>query len=232
MLPHLKISPDHTICECGCGTGSGVEILLHYYPNLNKILANDISESMIIKAKEKNLKNTELHLASCENLPYEYESCDRYISNLTLHFVENPEIMIKEAFRVLKSPGIAVFSVPGKADHLNLLKVIGRSLKNAGLQPDQQRNPFHLSEKAKINGLAKDAGFNKIRSFFTSVPFLSDSVEDIVEIAAKRDEAKVLKGQNTILYEKYLDSCRKEVESIWNAGDFISFDVLVLVAEK
>ena len=64
------------------------------------------------------------------------------------------------------------------------------------------------------------------------MPFLSDSVEDIVEIAAKRNEAKMLKGQSTIRYEKYLDGCRKEVESIWNSGDFITFDALVLVAEK
>ena len=150
MLPHLKISPEQTVCDCGCGTGSGAEILLHYYPNLKKILANDISESMIIKAKEKKLKNTELHLASGENLPYDSSSCDRYISNLTLHFVESPEKMIKEAYRVLKSSGIAVLSVPGNPDHLNLLKVIGRSLKNVGLEQDQQRNPFHLSEKAKL----------------------------------------------------------------------------------
>ena len=55
LIPLLSLSPDHTVAECGFGTGSGIEIILNYCPNISKIFFNNIS---------KNLKNAELVLAS------------------------------------------------------------------------------------------------------------------------------------------------------------------------
>ena len=74
IIPLLNMSSSHTIIECGCGTGTGIELILQENLNISKILANDFSESMVEKARGKNLKNTEIILASSESLPYESSS--------------------------------------------------------------------------------------------------------------------------------------------------------------
>ena len=56
LIPLLNLDPSHTVARCGCGTGAGVEILLRHYPNLTKMLANDLSESMIRISLSKNLQ--------------------------------------------------------------------------------------------------------------------------------------------------------------------------------
>jgi ubiquinone/menaquinone biosynthesis C-methylase UbiE len=232
MIPLLNLSSHHTIAECGCGTGSGIHLLQQHYPKLSKILANDISEVMLSKAKTKNFTNTDFFLASNEELPYESSSCDRYISNLTLHFVENPQKMLAEAWRVLKPSGIAVFSVPGKEDELNILKVIEKCLKNAGGSNNHQRNPFRLNDIAKLNEMTKKAGFERVQGFFSAVPFLSHNFEELVNFAGQRTESKNLRTENRERYDKFMGLCRSEFERIFSSGYFLTFDVLILVAEK
>jgi ubiquinone/menaquinone biosynthesis C-methylase UbiE len=232
LLPHLSLHPSHTVAESGCGTGSGIELLLQQCPSLSKILANDISEVILQKAKDKNLPNTDFFLSSNENLPYESNSCDRYISNLSLQIVENPQNVLNEAFRVLKPSGIAVFSVPGKTEEFNFFCVLRRCLASAGVEPSQERSNFHLNDKENLNRMAREAGFVKVRSFFSTAPFFARNPEELVAETINITEAAKLKENDLEKYQRFYEIYYNEVCRIWESGNFMSFDYLVLVGEK
>ena len=50
------------------------------------------------------------------NLEFQDGTVDIVISNMVLMLVEQPELMIKESFRVLKSNSMAAFSVWGRQE--------------------------------------------------------------------------------------------------------------------
>ena len=52
--------------------------------------------------------------ANNESLPFQDNTFDSYISNLSLHIVTEPKNQIAEAYRVLKTGGAACFTVWGR----------------------------------------------------------------------------------------------------------------------
>ena len=87
--------------DIGCGTGVTLACLDHIKPGLD-FTGLDASPYMLDIAA-KTLKNrTELYKGVAEALPFEDNSFNFAILNLTLEFVENPEKAIAEAARVAK----------------------------------------------------------------------------------------------------------------------------------
>ena len=232
LLPLLHLSPDHVVAECGCGTGSGVELLQKACPNLSKVLANDLSEVILEKAKSKNLENVEYFVASNEALPYESNSCDRYISNLSLQLVENPRNMLSEALRVLRPNGLAVFSVWGKTEEFNFFTVVRRCLNAIEVEPPKERNNFHLNKIDELNQMAREVGFVNVRGFYSAVPMLAHSSDDLINLALASPDVIAIKNSDEEKYERYIEVCRNEFTKIWNDGHAITFDFLVLIGQK
>ena len=232
LIPLLYLSPEHVVAECGCGTGSGVELLLKFCPNLSKILANDLSEVILEKAKAKDLPNVDYFVASNEALPYESNSCDRYISNLSLQLVENPRAMLSEALRVLKPNGLAVMSVWGKTDEFNFFTAMRRCLNAVGIEPPNERSKFHLNKIDELNQMAREVGFVNVRGFYSAVPWLALSVEDLINLALTSPEVIAIKARDPEIYERYVEVCRNEFTRIWNDGHALTFDFLVLIGHK
>jgi ubiquinone/menaquinone biosynthesis C-methylase UbiE len=56
-------------------------------------------------------------LGNNEQLPFEDAQFDSYVANLSLHLVNNPDNMIKEAFRVMQSGSPASFSIWGRREN-------------------------------------------------------------------------------------------------------------------
>lgn len=232
IIPLIDLHPSHTIAECGCGTGSGVELLLHYYPNLSKILANDISETMIQIAQSKNLPNSEFFVANNENLPYDSNSCDRYISNLSLFLVENPENMLKEAWRVLKPGGKAVFSVFGVPGEHNFYILYSKSANKIGIELPVAKNYFHLNDKTYLNTLMSNAGFTNIQSCYVTVPYLANSADEFVEMFQARPDTKRIIETYPELVDDFWNMLRSEYNNSVNGGNFITFDSLIVAGHK
>lgn len=232
LIPHLNLDSSHTIAECGCGTGSGIQLLLNNFPNISKILASDLSDQMIQIAQSKSFPNTELTMCNNESLPYDSESCDRYISNLSLHYAEHPEIMLREAFRVLKTGGIAVLSVWGRPEENNIFKIIGRVNVKAGIELPKERNPFFLSDQNLVNELARNAGFSNVRSFYGSIPCIFNTVEDFLLFVGNRKDIFILKQERSDVYEKLMNEFRLEYSRVAAEGKFFTFEFLAVVGEK
>ena len=232
LIPLLNLSPEHVVAECGCGTGSGVELLLKYCPGLSKILANDLSEVLLEKAKEKNLPKVDYFVASNEALPYESNSCDRYISNFTLQLVENPRVMLSEALRVLKPNGLAVMSVWGRTDEFNFFTILNRCSDAMGIEPPKVRSNFHLNKIDELNQMAREAGFVNVRGFYSAVPMVALCVEDLVNLALALPDVNAIKSSDPEKFDGYIETCRNEFTRVWNDGHVATFDFLVLIGYK
>jgi ubiquinone/menaquinone biosynthesis C-methylase UbiE len=231
LVPLLKLPSATKIVEVGCGAGNGVSILRSKVPDSVEIVANDISELMLEKAIEKNLANVQFNIADNENLPYPDTTFDRYIANLSLHIVADPQKMIEEAFRVLQPGGLAAFSVFGRPKPSNFFDMILRSFDLAGYTP-ADRSYFHLSDDLSTVNLVQRPGFEKIRSFYSSVGLPLHTVEEAVDAAKCQQNVKELKTISETLYQSFLNFLQVEAEKILSSGLILTFDCLIVIAQK
>lgn len=100
LLQHMVSSwprRGHSLLEVGCGVGIFLETLWESGFDISGL---DTSPAMLEAARERLGNRAELHIGSAEHLPFEDNSYD-YVALLTmLEFVENPQLVVEEAFRV------------------------------------------------------------------------------------------------------------------------------------
>lgn len=90
--------------DIGAGTGFITEGLIK--KNI-KVIAVDQSSEMLnlLKNKFSYYKNLKCVQGIGQNIPIENNSVDYVFANMFLHHVENPSIVIKEMYRILKPSG-------------------------------------------------------------------------------------------------------------------------------
>jgi ubiquinone/menaquinone biosynthesis C-methylase UbiE len=95
-----------TILEIGVGTGKN----LSYYNKNQRLVAADISEKMIQKAKNKHSEaDVNFMQMDVELLGFPDNAFDAVVSTYVFCSVENPIRGLKELKRVLKRDGVVVF---------------------------------------------------------------------------------------------------------------------------
>mmetsp|Transcript_34137 Transcript_34137/g.30896 ORF Transcript_34137/g.30896 Transcript_34137/m.30896 type:complete len:134 (-) Transcript_34137:126-527(-) len=87
-------------------------------------------------------------------------SIDCYIAPLVLHLVESPDKMLAEAKRVLKKGGVFGCSIWGSRDNSPYFTLLPDRFKEFGVETSKQRSGFHLGDKDKLVGMAKEAGLD------------------------------------------------------------------------
>ena len=131
--------------ELGCGTGLFTEDLSL---NAQKITATDFSDEMIAKALElrKTLPNVSFSKENAMQLSFEDESFDTVFMANLIHVISDPNKVIEESRRVLKTGGriiIASFAINAMS-FFNKIKMASRYIKTFGKVSEEAR-------KAKAN---------------------------------------------------------------------------------
>ena len=125
------------ILDLGCGSG---ELTKQIAEKCNQASGCDYAASMIAKARHNFPEITFMqHNAELE-FPIEAEKFDAVFSNAALHWMLNPEKVIQNIYRVLKSGGRFVFEMGGKG---NVHKVL-QSIQSAA-------DDFNLGKLPLIN---------------------------------------------------------------------------------
>ena len=70
VLAELEKEPFSDLLDCGCGSGPMLTLLHEKYPEKH-YTGIDLTPKMIEVAKAKNMKNVDLVVGDCENLPFE-----------------------------------------------------------------------------------------------------------------------------------------------------------------
>lgn len=117
------------VIDMGCGTGDGTHRLAG---TARSVLGVDISEGAVAYASSHyQAPNLRYEVGNVTDLPYEDESFEAAVSFNTIEHLEDPERLVLQAKRLLKSDGVFVVSTPNKQTY----------------SIDRNRmNPHHVSE--------------------------------------------------------------------------------------
>ncbi|OIO40566.1 hypothetical protein AUJ61_01595 [Candidatus Pacearchaeota archaeon CG1_02_30_18] len=103
---------EEIILDAGCGNG---KISIKVSKKCRKVYGVDISKNAFKKVIKINPKKIEFIQTELEKLPFENNFFDKILCIETLEHVINPERVLKEFYRVLKSSGTLIITYPTKA---------------------------------------------------------------------------------------------------------------------
>ncbi|MCR4567477.1 MAG: class I SAM-dependent methyltransferase [Pseudobutyrivibrio sp.] len=105
-----KVAGAKKVLEIGFGNGKQLQLLFERYPDM-ELYGIDISEDMLIAARERLGNAASLVVADAENIPFEADYFDAVITTDTCYFWNNTHKVFSEINRVLKREGIFVNSL-------------------------------------------------------------------------------------------------------------------------
>ncbi|MFA6322574.1 MAG: class I SAM-dependent methyltransferase [Candidatus Buchananbacteria bacterium] len=161
---------NHTQTVLNIGCGDGVQALV-YQGNFKKMLGVDVNAKSLDTARQLinyyHLDNFEVMSANVEDLPL-HEDFDRILAIDIIEHVIHPDLMLKEAYRLLKPDGLAMITFPAMHDKWErLFRFVGRQIlrrrpkssPKEGWDPDQHQYNYSL---AQWQALVSAAGFKMI----------------------------------------------------------------------
>ena len=163
-----------SILDIGCGTGFLSHNLTERFPEAN-ILSCDISHAMVKQALSKlqgtscKRQTNKIHFLNSDGelLPYKTESFDIVTSNLTYQWMNDIKTAFSEAYRVLRSGGVFVFSTLGTAT----LKELRMCYIEASAILSRNGLPAFIgfSDQPFIQSALANAGFKNISPATTNI---------------------------------------------------------------
>lgn len=177
------------ILDLGCGTGSAATELRRRYPDA-QVVSLDWSENMLREAHSHTRMTV---CADSHRIPLADESVDIVVSNMMLPGCADPEAIFKEARRVLRNPGVFLFSTLGP----DTLKQVRR----AWAQVDQLPHVHIFPDMHNVGDALAHAGFREpvmdVEMLTINYSALNRLITDLRAVAATNVAACRLRGLTT-----------------------------------
>lgn len=143
---------DKEVLEIATGSGTISEVL----PNDNKYVGIDISKGLLKKAysrfKAKGFQNFELYNTSAEILPFDENTFDFAVCNLSLNFFDNIELLLHDLRKMLKTNSTFFCSVPIPERKPEKSKIRGTLYSEKELNEIFEKYDFDFESKPYKNG--------------------------------------------------------------------------------
>ena len=144
----------HNLNILEIATGSGT--LANFIPNDNKYTGIDISKGLlkkaILKLQKEGFIDFELFNTSADELPFDENSFDYAICNLSLNFFDSIELFIEELIKVLKPNSTFFCSVPIPEKKPEKSKIRGKLYSEKELKKIFEKYGFDFESKPHENG--------------------------------------------------------------------------------
>jgi ubiquinone/menaquinone biosynthesis C-methylase UbiE len=183
------LPPGGRLLDLGCGTGLFMQ---RYMKGEGKAIGLDISRGMILRARSR-CKGGDATLATAEKLPFQDNSFDAVASLLAFSYLQKPEDMLGESFRVLKPGGIISICTLGQNIFTSFVPLIYRigermKIRRVGMAYFGE----HYYSEDELRGLFEGIGFTDIRisrcsfAHLDSGPTLFNATKKIEPFIEKR----------------------------------------------
>jgi ubiquinone/menaquinone biosynthesis C-methylase UbiE len=162
-------------------------------------------------------------------LPFADGEIDAYLCGLALHLVPEPELVLQEAFRVLKSGGKLGFSVFGKKSKSQFFNLFDSLMRREGVM--EYRSKFHMDDEAKVRLMLEESGFKNVRFMRQDIPFDEDYCRDTDGHFKMPANRAMLKGFST---EK-INALREELRGMMAdvlEKEHVGVENLLITADK
>jgi SAM-dependent methyltransferase len=185
MLAAARIQPGEAVTELGCGPGGVGLFAAELVGAEGRVLLSDVAPEMTAiaadRAQRRGLKNVETRELDMEHLDVPDASFDKVLSREALMLVADPVAAAREAHRVLRPGGRAVFTGWGPAEAnpwlSALLDAVGAQL-GAPVPPPGMPGPFALSGSGALADVLSAAGFHDVEVGEVAVPLRIASLDD------------------------------------------------------
>ncbi len=157
--------------DLGCGTGEFSKKVLKKVP-INELLLLDFSKNMLKISKKKINKKIKVSNVNFDTFN-NFENFDLVYSNMSLHWSNNIEVLIKKIFLKLKSNAVFFFSFPNDESFKELKKIYETNNKvyNLNLLP-VHKNILDLFDIDLCE--IKDEEVNFSKAYDTPLHFLKE----------------------------------------------------------
>lgn len=142
------------ILDLGCGTGQLADKIASSGTNVTGI---DASAEMIARAKSAY---PNLHFEQQSGTDFElHASFDGVFSNATLHWINEPEKVIKQMYKHLKPGGRLVAEFGGKGNVQSIVNAVRKAAANLGLSDSLTADFWYFPSIGEYSMLLEEAGF-------------------------------------------------------------------------
>lgn len=194
----------------------------------------DLSDRMVELSTEEIKKKAnpqgiqpDIRVAAVESLPFADRSFDRLWANYVLHLVNDPDVTLRECFRVLKKGGIAVFSVWGRPENSPKFRLAENAKSKIGF-PTPLSPLFHLCDKDKLRERLLKAGFSKVFSWYQFELMDCYDGESFFEyMLSFPNEMKFYKSLNPDQARNHKEALISEANRYFDAGTIIGTEVTI-----
>ncbi len=170
-----QLEPGLRVIDVGSGTGFTTEGIVHHVPAA-QVTCVDQSPHQMSKAKKKAaLQGCTFQLGDAENIPFETDKFDRYVSAGSIEYWPNPQRGINEAYRVVKPGGIALMIGPLEPEN-----AIARFMANTWMLFPKEEEYLHWF---------REAGFQDIRVRYVKPHWVTGRGEYGIAISGVKPQA-------------------------------------------
>jgi ubiquinone/menaquinone biosynthesis C-methylase UbiE len=157
LLEAIEYAPNKTVVDIGFGTGYPLLQLAERFGSTCKLYGIDIWEEAIkhakLKAKRRNINNITFIEANAKATTLKENSVDIITSNLGINNFDNPEAVIQECARVLKSKGEIYLSSNLVGTFKEFYKVFQETLRQLNLTAELEKLKEHINHRATVAGV-------------------------------------------------------------------------------
>jgi SAM-dependent methyltransferase len=156
LLAAAGVAPDVRVLDVGTGTGIVAQAALDHGASAVGI---DFSDAMLVEARRRH-PAIEFLSATADALPFDGESFDVVVANVTLHHLARPLDALRETHRVLRRSGRIACTVWDALESLEAFGLFFAAVEEHAEAAKLPHGPlFGVAEHDVLGGLLADAGF-------------------------------------------------------------------------
>src|ERR1700680_128611 len=153
LVPLLAPQSGERILDIGCGTG---HLTAQIADSGARMVGVDRSPEMV-NAARKAYPHLQFDVADARDLPYRAEF-DAVFSNATLHWIHEPELVIRSVRNALQPGGRFVAEFGGKGNIRKMQSAFGQALAELQTGPHGEINPWYYPSVSEYATLLEKKG--------------------------------------------------------------------------